>query len=401
MTASRRKTAAAARDPLSTLRPARPRLMATPEFIDRAKRAIRKDKEGQRIKGKVVEAAREALKARLPLREPPEPDRSFLNEARDTLQRFQALAMAWFIDSEDPRYLRRIREELAVVCGFRDWNPGHFLDTAEMTHAVAIAYDWFHRHLSRAEKDMCVRAIMEKSLRRGYEQLVGMPKPAAWPTASTNWNIVCNAGLMMGALAILREVKDPLPETVFRRCLDSVPTGFRSYSPDGGWDEGPGYWGYATEYAAYLLSSLNTALGREFGLGDLPGFLEGGHFRMHAEGAAMGTRQRRKFFNFSDCEEERRGSWCMRWLSWRFEQPVFNWMAHKDRQAKAMDLFWYLPMERDSGSGLALNRVFEGRANVAMLRGSWGTKAAAVFRPWTRGAAEEEVFLGIRAGANS
>jgi len=375
--------------------------MVTAEFIQRAQDAI-KDPEGQRIKGKVVAEAQNALVAKLPKRDP---DKDFLDVARKTLLRFQTLAMAWFFDSNDPRspYVQRIKDELAVICGFYDWNPGHFLDAAEMTHAVAIAYDWFYDHLTPTEKELCIQAIMEKGLRRGYEQLVGMPKPAAWPTQSTNWNIVCNAGLMIGALAIVRDVPDPLPETVFQRCLESVPTGFHSYSPDGGWDEGPGYWAYATEYAAYLLSSLNTALRTEYGLADLPGFYESGHFRMHAEGGAPteSNRQRRRFFNFSDCDEERRGSWCMRWLSWRFEEPRFNWMAHKDGQARAMDLFWYMPMQQNSTKGLELNKVFKGRANVAMLRGAWATKAGTGFRPWLPEATEDEVFLGIRAGHNS
>jgi hypothetical protein len=155
-----------------------------------------------------VDEAQEALTAPQPKRVP---EKDFLNEARDTLRRFQALGMAWFIDHEDARYVQRIREELAVVCGFHDWNPGHFIDAAEMTHAVAIAYDWFYDHLSGTERDKCVQAIMEKGLRPGYEQLVGMPRPAVWPTRNTNWNIVCNAGLMIGALAIMQDVTDAFP----------------------------------------------------------------------------------------------------------------------------------------------------------------------------------------------
>jgi hypothetical protein len=208
---------------------------------------------------------------------------------------------------------------------------------------------------------------------------------------------------MIGALAIVRDVPDPLPETVFQRCLESVPTGFHSYSPDGGWDEGPGYWAYATEYAAYLLSSLNTCAADRIWAGGPAGLLRKRPLS-HAcrrRCATESNRQRRRFFNFSDCDEERRGSWCMRWLSWRFEEPRFNWMAHKDGQARAMDLFWYMPMQQNSTKGLELNKVFKGRANVAMLRGAWATKAGTGFRPWLPEATEDEVFLGIRAGHNS
>jgi hypothetical protein len=384
-----------ARNPFAQFRQDRPRLMATQELLDRAREAMKdtKDTEGQRIRTKVLNEAQEALKEEMPRRDPKDPkgpNWNFLAEARNTLRRFQALGMAWFFDSEDPKYLKRIKDELAVVCGFYDWNPGHFLDTAEMTHAVAIAYDWFHAKLDHREKEMCVKAIMEKGLRRGYEHLIGMPKPAPWTTQNTNWDIVCNAGLMIGALSIMREKgTDGFPEKVFQRCLEPIPTGFKSYSPEGGWDEGPGYWAYATEYAAYLLTSLYTTLGHDYGLADLPGFCEGGLFRMHSEGGAVSDRQHRKFFNFSDCEEERRGSWCMRWLSLRTGQTMFNWMAHKDGQARPMDLFWYVPKEAGEPDGLELNMQFKGRANVAMLRGAWGGKAGRKFRPWTLESTEE------------
>lgn len=392
--------------PFTTLQRGHPRLMATDTFLNRAREAMR-DSEGQRIKGKVVAEAEDWLCKRMARREGEEEDFDFLIEVRDLLRRFQTLGMAWFFERQDPRYLDRIKQELKHVCVcFHDWNPAHFLDTAEMTHAVAIAYDWFYAHLSPDERRMCIDAIMEKGLRRGYEQFTGTPRPN-WPVETRNWNIVCNAGLMMGALAIADDVADPLPEIVFQRCLDSVPTGFRGYCPDGGWDEGPGYWGYATEYAALLLSSLDTALHTEFGLADLPGFRKAGDFRMHCEGAAPGDRQFRRFFNFSDCEEQRRGSWSLRWLAWRFDNPRYTWMAHKDAQARAMDLFWYAPQPaKDPSKGLPLNKVFRGRANVAMLRGAWGVKAASFsaegFQPWLQEeAAAEEIFLGVRAGANS
>ena len=37
------------------------------------------------------------------------------------------------------------------------WNPGHFLDTAEMMHAVAVGYDWLYNApasiFSQSDKD--------------------------------------------------------------------------------------------------------------------------------------------------------------------------------------------------------------------------------------------------------
>jgi len=347
----------------------------------------------------VVERADEAAHPDTAL--PTRDTRDFLYQARHALRRIQALGLVWRLGVREERYLRRAKAELATICGFADWNPGHFLDTAEMTHAVAIGYDWFFHDLSDEEKAACVAAIVEKGLKPGLAQLTGTPKPL-WPAQSTNWNIVCNAGLSIGALAVGDE-KEPkawaLSRDVFERCLNSVPTGFDGYSPDGSWDEGPGYWAYATEYAAYLISALKTSLKQEYGLPHLPGFRETGLFRMYAEGSAQAKDQSGLFFNFSDCDEERPGSWCMRWLSRRFKEPMYNWVALKNAQSRPMDLLWFSSQRPSNGKRVPRNKLFRGIANVAMLRGSWEDRSRG-FRPWKK-EHPNDLYVGIRAGTNS
>lgn len=371
----------------------RPRLMATKEAIDRVVEAINKPGTGNAGKALKAEIIRKAGKA---IGEPPLMDYGDkLKTTRKTLRRMQTLGMAWLLDKER-KYADRARQELDAICKEPDWNPSHFLCTAEMTHAAAIGYDWFHGELSGPERDACAGAIVQKGLKPGLDRLSSTQK--AWPTAVNNWNVVCNAGLMIGALAIADTEKEWTTK-VFLRCLDSVPTGFCGYSPDGSWDEGPGYWSYATEYAAYLLSSLRSALGHEFGLAGLPGFRDTGFFRMHAEGSASGKETAWKLFNYSDCEEERTGSWCLRWLYLRFGEPLYNWVALRDAQATPMDLLWFSPDQPRDPDGIPRNAVFRGIANVAMLRGGWRDGAAS-FHPH-RDDDRGDVYLAIRAGQNS
>jgi hypothetical protein len=395
--------AADPRDPFSRFRKERPRLMATPKHIERVKKAIAGDQVGEGLKDEILRKAKKYVEKEPP---PTLADRGsddFLAVCRLVRKRVQTLGLAWLL-ANDKRFVTRARVELDAVCEFPDWNPLHFLDTAELTHAVAIGYDWFHVQLSASDRQKFVTAIIEKGLKPGYEQLTHGPK-RAWPNQATNWNIVCNSGLMIGALAVWGEGEPPeLPKEVFLRCLDSVPTGFSGYSPDGSWDEGPGYWAYATEYAAYLLSALDTALGHEFGLASLPGFSRSGFFRMHAQGsAAAGETNATKFFNFSDSQEERSGSWAMRWLYHRFGDTkpfhAYNLVALADAQKSPMDLFWY---SRDMATldGIPRNVVFRGIANVAMLRGYWQKRSGGPgFRPWEPADAGD-VYLGIRAGEN-
>ena len=382
-----------ARDPFSTLAAERPRLMATTAAVARAKAAIADSAAGQKIKAKVLQKAAE-IEAQPPVTWK---KGDLLDASRTALKRLQTLGMAWLLEKSDPAYVARARKELDAICAFPDWNPGHFLDTAEMTHAAAIGYDWFYDQWSEAERATYAAAILRNGLAPGLQQLTDDPDPA-WPIRTTNWNIVCNGGLMIGALAVGVEATG-LTRQVFRRCLDSVPTGFRGYAPDGSWDEGPGYWTYATEYAAYLLASLKTAVGHEFGLGDLPGVRDTGLFRMHAEGSADAEDQAALLFNFSDSPDTHSGSWCMRWLALRYGRPQYNWVALRDAQKSPMDLLWFLPDGPPNGKGIPRNALFRGVANVAMLRGKWDNDTIE-FRPWER-QQRGGVYLGIRAGGNS
>src|SRR5581483_11598274 len=97
-------------------------------------------------------------------------------------------------------------------------------------------------------------------------------KKAMWSWRNTgNWNQVCNAGLLSAALALADEEPD-LARQVIAGARKSLPLGMAAYAPDGGFPEGPGYWTYATTYAAIAIAELETALGTDFGLSSSPGF---------------------------------------------------------------------------------------------------------------------------------
>jgi len=54
------------------------------------------------------------------------------------LRRVYALALAYRWTGQE-KYARKAAENMLTVCAFKDWNPSHFLDTAEMSHAVGSA----------------------------------------------------------------------------------------------------------------------------------------------------------------------------------------------------------------------------------------------------------------------
>jgi hypothetical protein len=66
--------------------------------------------------------------------------RRLLSVSRRVKERVRALMFVHLIEGGD-QYVDRTWAEIDSVCNFEDWNPSHFLDTAEMTYAVAMALD--------------------------------------------------------------------------------------------------------------------------------------------------------------------------------------------------------------------------------------------------------------------
>ncbi|MBT3373211.1 MAG: hypothetical protein HOA08_00500 [Rhodospirillaceae bacterium] len=205
-----------------------------------------------------------------------------LKTSRKMMKRATTLGLAWNL-WQDERYARRGRDELLAVAEFENWNPVHFLDTAEMSAAVGIGLDWFAAFLSHAEKDQIVDALIEKGIMpglklyegaettdgynwirprsRGYNAMSPTEKADhGWPVETFNWNIVCNSGLTIAALAV-RPYDPKIADKLLRYSVKSIKNGFDEYTPDGGFPEGADYWSYATRYAAMFLDSVTDVLG--------------------------------------------------------------------------------------------------------------------------------------------
>jgi hypothetical protein len=84
---------------------------------------------------------------------------------------------------------RAIKEMVHVSSDCKDWNPSHFLDVAEMTHAVAIGYDWLYDRISASDRKIIESAATTKGLTAG---LAAYHSHAWWANSTVNWNQVCN-----------------------------------------------------------------------------------------------------------------------------------------------------------------------------------------------------------------
>ena len=297
-----------------------------------------------------------------------------LDQSRLCLDRVYTLATLYRLTG-DKKYADRATVEMRTAASFPDWNPSHFLDTAEMTHALAIGYDWLCDVLSPEDRQMIRAAIVEKGLREG-EKIYR--RGGGWPRTVWNWNQVCNGGLTMGALAVAEDEPE-LASFIVSSAIASLPRAMASYAPDGAWAEGPGYWNYATRYTVFMLAGLETALGTDFGMGDSPGFSVTGDFWMHMIGPT------KLCFNFADGGSRVGTAPCMLYLAKRFDRPVYAWHERDYLEGRsALDLWWYDP--RGGGmTGEPTAKWFRG-ADVVTLRSDW---------------TEDAVFVGFKGGDNA
>ncbi|MDH6534616.1 hypothetical protein M2101_001289 [Parabacteroides sp. PM5-20] len=214
-----------------------------------------------------------------------------LGISRDQIFRMITLSMAYRL-SADHRYLEKAEVELVNVCGFPNWNPQHYLDVAEMTTAVAIGYDWLYADLEDTTKELIVQSIKTKALDLAIKEYA-VGTAGSWAKRETNWNVVCNTGMVMGAMAIAEEYPE-LTETIIRHAVKYTPNCLQHFAPDGVCYEGPAYWGYTNIYLSLLLSVLNSNLGQDFGLSALEGIHKTALYYIHS------TSPSGRIFNFAN-----------------------------------------------------------------------------------------------------
>ena len=193
---------------------------------------------------------------------------NILYTSRAYVTRLGTLSLAYRLYGEQ-KYLDAVNNTLLWICDYKDWDPAHFLDTAEMTTAVAIAYDWLFDALPESTRQKVKESIYKNAISivlREYEK----GGPGSWAKRETNWNVVCNTGMTLGALAVAEDYPKETA-TILENAARYMPNCLKHFAPDGVCYESVAYWGYTTSYLALYLKAVEQNGGDRAGIGQLPG----------------------------------------------------------------------------------------------------------------------------------
>ncbi|MDP6040752.1 MAG: heparinase II/III family protein [Candidatus Latescibacteria bacterium] len=368
---------------LDSLYPDHPRLILKNDRFEALKQNAESDEILQRFVDETIRHADNALEKSILEYRIPDGLR-LLGTSRDCMNRVYALGLAWRWTGEQ-KYADNLIENLRAVCAFPDWNPRHFLDTAEMTHAVGVAYDWLYGTLSETDRETMRNGMIEHGLTPGLKSYDGTENYGWWVRCDHNWNQVCNAGLIVGALAIA-ETHPEYAKKIIPQAVESFPRALKMYGPDGAWAEGPGYWSYATHYTMYGFTALETALNTDYDLLQIGGVSLAGLSPVYTTGSTG------MYLNYADSGERarRHPMAAMFWLARTFNDPFVADAEHRliaeTGHVSPQHLAYYIPKPKGDIRQPALDKRFRGPVELALFRSAWNDPNA--------------LFIGVKAGYN-
>ena len=310
-----------------------------------------------------------------------------LTVAREALLRIFSCAYAYRVTG-DSKYLEHAEHDLNTVCGFESWNARrHFLDVAELSVAVGLGYDWLYGDLKPETRANVERALQEYAFLPAETEEWNLN----FYESGSNWNQVCNCGMICGALAIY-EVCPIRAAALIEKSIDSnLNILLDMYAPDGNYPEGYSYWGYGTTFECLMMALLESAVGTDNGLSDSPGFSRTGNYMLHM----IGTNG---CFNYSDNGPSAYAELPMWYFADKLDDPsllfyelyLLGVQPHRSSCAEKR----LLPMVMPFAS--RLNPETAPAPADKVWTGNGKTPVALVRTSWTWG--PEDKFLGLKGG---
>lgn len=178
--------------------------------------------------------------------------------AQAVLSRVSEMALVYKIDGEQV-YADKIWEYMNACAKWQDWGDILFLNTAEISAAYAIAYDWLYDTWTEQQKTVMKNAIIEKNFRIANKLF---DAGTDWTQQDSNWIAVCDGGIIMAATALMGDYDDS--SAILVKAIDNLRRCYVQFLPDGGWSEGTSYWSYGMKFLSMAFACMDSAYGNDF-----------------------------------------------------------------------------------------------------------------------------------------
>ncbi|MEL7117914.1 MAG: heparinase II/III family protein [Bacteroidota bacterium] len=207
-------------------------------------------------------------------------ERKMINYAHNA----EKLAFIYQITQEE-KYAQKAFEFAEVVCKMPIWilqahefsiiysrvmpwnvkddqvNFNFDIRTSTLGQSIALVYDWTYSVLTKPQRDRIRGALLEKVItpvRGDYEF-------HWWATSyRCNWTGVCNGGLGVTALALLKD--HPSLADVVAESYNRINKMMNEIGIDGGWQEGDSYLRYGMSHSAHFAIALKHATQSRYNL---------------------------------------------------------------------------------------------------------------------------------------
>ena len=290
------------------------------------------------------------------------------------------------------KYLDRAISLLETVCAYPDWNPSHYLDVAELALGVALAYDWLYWEIPSELRDRVADKLIHEAMETPIEPIF-----IEWCYEVNNRNQVCNAGLAIAALAVWEKApilcRDVLESSIARNRLAMESL----YAPDGIYDEGAVYWSYGTTFEIALLDALESILGTDYGLSEVPGFDRTPYFEINMFSS---TGREQDFFNYADTEDSLTLPGCIWYFVRRSGDSGFLWPVREIYEQPSLlcdkycdDRLAFITLYEAVHA--QINKIAE--PDAAPFFGDGTTPLAAFRTGWDK----DDLYLAIKGGSAS
>jgi len=285
-----------------------------------------------------------------------------------------AVAAAIVEDVQQRRLKVALKRSLFNLCRWNSW--GDVSSVSYITAAASLGYDVLYNDLTDAERARIRSALVNKGLKRLYQNSLKIDKRLAFYNNAWGWE---HKGLGLGSLALLGEHPDA------EKWLEQAKSAFRYMlnvvGDDGGWNEGYNYGVTSLRPLLTFADALKRVTGEDwFNHPFLRNLYTFPLYGLSPDGTGM--------VNFCDsyyfchwCVEmaklasEYRNPYAQWYLKRVYESPNVNEkrdILHTGAEGIALAFIWYDPtLKPKRPDDLPQSRLFKS-IGWAMLRSGWG-----------------------------